>query len=63
MRWLIRIVAGLALVALLAVLAGFFLPDTYRVERSAVIAAPPGRRGPAGRPGPAVDASRDGWRR
>jgi hypothetical protein len=43
MRWLIRIAGGLVLVALALVLAGFALPSTYRVERSLVIAAPPGR--------------------
>jgi len=41
MRWLIRIVGGLVAVVLLAVVAGFFVPDTYRVERSAVINATP----------------------
>jgi uncharacterized protein YndB with AHSA1/START domain len=40
MRWLFRIAGGLALVAILVAVAGFFVPSTYRVERSLVIAAP-----------------------
>lgn len=43
MRWLLRIFGGLALVAVLVVVAGFFVPSTYRVERSLLIAAPPQR--------------------
>ncbi|MCK9684354.1 SRPBCC family protein [Scleromatobacter humisilvae] len=43
MRWLVRVAAGLVAVVLLAVVAGFLLPDTYRVERSAVVNAPPER--------------------
>lgn len=43
MRWLLRIAGGLVLVAILVVVAGFFVPSTYRVERSLVIAAPPER--------------------
>jgi uncharacterized protein YndB with AHSA1/START domain len=43
MRALLRIAIGLALVAVLVVVAGFFVPSTYRVERSLVIAAPPAR--------------------
>jgi uncharacterized protein YndB with AHSA1/START domain len=43
MRWLIRIAAGLVVVVLLVVLGGVFVPDTWRVERSAVIDAPPER--------------------
>jgi uncharacterized protein YndB with AHSA1/START domain len=43
MRSLLRVVGGLVLVAVLVVVAGFFVPSTYRVERSLVIAAPPER--------------------
>ena len=43
MRWLIRILGGLAAVALLLVVVGYLLPGTYRVERSAVINASPER--------------------
>jgi uncharacterized protein YndB with AHSA1/START domain len=43
MRWLVRIAGGLVVVVVLVALAGFFLPGTYRVERSAVISAPPER--------------------
>ena len=40
MRWLIRIAGALVALVVLAALAGFLIPDTYRVERSAVINAP-----------------------
>jgi uncharacterized protein YndB with AHSA1/START domain len=43
MRWLIRILGGLAVAAALLVVVGFLLPGTYRIERSVVIAAPPER--------------------
>jgi hypothetical protein len=43
MRALLRILGGLLAIALVAALAGFFVPDTYRVERSVVVAAPPDR--------------------
>jgi len=43
MRWLLRAVGGLVLLAVLVVVAGFFVPSTYRVERSLVIAAPAAR--------------------
>ena len=43
MRWLLRIAGGLVLVAVLVVVAGFFVPSSFRVERSLVIAAPPVR--------------------
>ena len=43
MRWLLRIAGGLVLVALLVVVAGFFVPSSFRVERSLVISAPPER--------------------
>ncbi|HEX7637088.1 MAG TPA: SRPBCC family protein [Burkholderiaceae bacterium] len=43
MRWIVRIAGALVLLAVVAVLVGFALPGTYRVERSIVVAAPPGR--------------------
>ena len=41
MRWIVRIAGGLVVVAALLLLVGFFLPGTYRIERSVVIHAPP----------------------
>lgn len=41
MKFLLKLVGGLALLVLLAVAVAFFLPKTYRVERSAVINARP----------------------
>jgi len=43
MRWLLRIAGGLVLIVGLVAIAGFFIPSTYRVERSLLIAAPPQR--------------------
>jgi uncharacterized protein YndB with AHSA1/START domain len=43
MRWLVRIGGGVVLALVLLVLAGFFLSPEWRVERSALIAAPPER--------------------
>jgi len=40
MKWIARIAGALALAGLLAALGGFFLPATYLVERSTLIAAP-----------------------
>ncbi len=41
MKWLKRILIGLVIVVVLFVVIGFFLPRTYRVERSQTIAAKP----------------------
>lgn len=41
MKTLLRILAGLVALILLLVGVAFFLPSTYRVERSTVIQAPP----------------------
>lgn len=43
MRWLIRLLGGLAIVLVVLALVGFLLPANYKVERSVVIAAPPER--------------------
>src|SRR6516164_9534664 len=43
MRWIIRILGGLVAVFLLLVVVGFFIPGTYRIERSVVINAAPDR--------------------
>lgn len=40
MKLLLKILGGLAVLVLLAVVVAFFLPRHYRVERSVVIAAP-----------------------
>lgn len=40
MKTFLRILAGLAVLVLLAVLVAFFLPRQYRVERSVVVQAP-----------------------